>query len=56
MVMSAFGNEIKREKKRKMVIIRGVGCLGPFAVAPLIGVSPPGVVYQAVEASDAPDI
>ena len=55
-VMAALKEEVKQRRMEKECIIRGVGCLGLCAVGPLIDVSSAGVVYQAVQASDAPDI
>lgn len=55
-VKAALEEEVNRQGKKKNCIIRGVGCLGLCAAGPLINVSKPGFVYQAVQVSDAPDI
>ena len=55
-VKAALEEEVKHRGREKECIVRGVGCLGLCAVGPLIDVSPLNVVYQAVQASDAPDI
>lgn len=55
-VKTALEEEVNRQGKQKNCIVRGVGCLGLCAAGPLINVSKPGIVYQAVQVSDAPDI
>ncbi len=55
-VLQALRDEVKSRGLDAKVLVKGVGCLGLCAAAPLIAVFPEGIYYQAVTPADAPDI
>lgn len=56
LVLRALREEVARRGWESKVEVKGVGCLGLCAAAPLIAVFPEGVYYEAVRPSDAADI
>jgi len=55
-VLQALRGEVERRKLQDKINVKGVGCLGLCAAAPLIAVFPAGVYYQAVSPDDAAEI
>ncbi|HQB43980.1 MAG TPA: NAD(P)H-dependent oxidoreductase subunit E, partial [Polyangiaceae bacterium] len=55
-VLQALRDEVKGRGLENKVLVKGVGCLGLCAAAPLIAVFPEGTYYQAVKPEDAPEI
>jgi bidirectional [NiFe] hydrogenase diaphorase subunit len=55
-VKAALDAEVKRVGAERTCLVKGVGCMGPCAIGPLVTIEPDGVVYQGVTPEDAPDI
>jgi len=55
-VLQALREEVKGRDMEDKVLVKGVGCLGLCAAAPLLAVFPEGIYYQAVAPEDAADI
>jgi bidirectional [NiFe] hydrogenase diaphorase subunit len=55
-VLQALTDEVKARGLEQRVQVKGVGCLGLCAAAPLLAVFPEGIYYQGVTPGDAKDI
>ncbi|KAF0185568.1 MAG: NADH:ubiquinone oxidoreductase NADH-binding (51 kD) subunit [Nitrospirae bacterium] len=55
-VKDALVREVKSRGLEAEIQVKGVGCLGLCAVAPLMVIEPGGVMYQGVKPEDAKDI
>jgi len=55
-IQDALNQEVKSRGLEKVCKITGGGCRGLCAAGPMVSVEPDNILYQAVEAADAPEI
>lgn len=55
-VKEALAKQVNAQGLDKQCLVKGVGCMGLCAKGPLVSVKPDNVMYQNVNADDAPDI
>ncbi|WP_349258535.1 NADH-quinone oxidoreductase subunit NuoF [Aggregatilinea sp.] len=53
-IKAALEDEVKAQGRDHEIQIKGVGCLGLCAAGPLVAVEPDNVLYEKVQAEDAP--
>ncbi|MCC7104596.1 MAG: NAD(P)H-dependent oxidoreductase subunit E [Chloroflexi bacterium] len=56
LLAAALRGEVQRQGRSESCRVKGVGCPGLCAAAPLVTVEPSGTMYQRVEPADAPEI
>ncbi len=55
-IKTALTAEVEQRGLQKECTVKGVGCLGLCAAAPMVAVEPKGTLYGKVDVADAPDI
>lgn len=56
LLLKAFQDEVKSRNLSDMILVKGVGCMGPCSGAPLVKIAPNNVMYNKVKVEDVSEI
>jgi bidirectional [NiFe] hydrogenase diaphorase subunit len=56
LLLKAFQDEVKSRNLSDMILVKGVGCMGPCSGAPLVKIAPNNVMYNKVKPEDVSEI